>query len=253
MSLKTNQVNEILSKVESNYGLIDRKVVFTGSMEKTRSEIEILAESIRMIPQKTVSKSTDLIVTGHNVGQAKLNMAMKFNTEIITFPKFINKLKKIQRYILKDLDIHNREFEFVKEATQSFPYLINHTSTDIIKSLIADLPSLLKFVNVDFMNNVTLAEMISENGEIYFLLPQNKKRNLSLIEAALFAKENPQIELCSRLIKAQIDVLDLSKASKNQKMYIWDCYKLKLETSDVIELAKIKKDLINNSNSLRLR
>jgi hypothetical protein len=253
MLLKTFQANGILSKADSNYGLVDRKVVFTGSMEKTRSEIENLAESIRMIPQKAVSKSTDLIVTGHRVGQAKLNMAMKFNTEIITFPKFISSLKKIQRYILKDLDIHNKEFEFVKEATQSFPYLINHTSTDFIKSLIADLPYLLKFVNVGFLDNVTLAEMISGNGEIYFLLPQDKKRNLNLIEAALFAKENPQIELCSRLIKAQIDVLDLSKASKNQKMYIWDCYELKLETSDVIELAKIKKDLINNSNSLSLR
>ena len=83
--------------------------------------------------------------------------------------------------------------------------------------------------------------MISENGKIFSLLPQDRKVNLNLIEAALFAKQNPQITLCKNLLKAQIDVLNLDKASKEQKEYIWNCYKSKIDTDDVMELAIIKE------------
>ena len=103
MPFEAMLANELISKLDSDYGLVDRKVVFTGSMEKTRSEIETLAESIRMIPQKTVSKSTDLIVTGNNVGQAKLNASMKFGTPIIKFSIFINNAQKLANFRFRGL------------------------------------------------------------------------------------------------------------------------------------------------------
>ena len=57
-------------------------------------------------------------------------------------------------------------------------------------------------------------------------------------------------------MKVQIDVLNLDKASKEQKEYIWNCYKRKLDTDDVMDLAKSKKDLIDGTiswNSLKRR
>ena len=254
MPLKAMSADEVLSRLNSDYGLVDRKVVFTGSMEKTRSEIETLAESIRMIPQKTVSKSTDLIVTGNNVGQAKLNASMKFGTPIIKFSIFINNAQKLQKYILNELNINDgMDFEFIKESVRKFPFIINFITKKLAKNLVTENPNLIKFLDNEFLDICTLSKMISDNGKIYSLLASDRKRNLNLIEAALFAKENPQITLCKKLIKAQIDVLDLNKASKKQKEYIWECYKLKLDTEDVIELAKRKKDLIGNTNNLKLR
>ena len=257
MSRQTLSIEKIINNIDISPNLIGKKVVFTGSMQKTRNEVEVLAESIGMIPQKAVSKSTNLIVLGENAGQSKLNTAMKFSTPIVKFSNFINIYKKIQKHILENLKINkSRNLEFVKEATNKFPFLINFTSKTFRKSLITEFPELLKFVNSDLLDNITLAKLISENGKIFFLLPQDRKGNLNLIEAALFAKQNPQITLCKKLMKVQIDVLNLDKASKEQKEYIWNCYKRKLETDDVMDLAKSKKDLIDGTiswNSLKRR
>ena len=250
MSRETLSIEKIINNIGINPNLIGKKVVFTGSMERTRNEVETLAGCIVMIPQKAVSKSTDLIVLGENAGQSKLNTAMKFSTPIVKFTKFINTILKIQKHLLDTLEIDSsRNFEFVSEATRTFPFLINFTSKSFRKSLITDFPELLKFVNSDLLDNLTLAKLISENGKIFSLLPQDRKGNLNLIEAALFAQQNPQIALCKNLLKVQIDVLNLDKASKEQKEYIWDCYKAKLDTDDVMDLAKSKKDLIDGTIS----
>ena len=242
MSKQTLSIEKIINDIGISPNLIGKKVVFTGSMERTRNEVETLAGCIGMIPQKTVSKSTDLIVLGENAGQSKLSTAMKFSTPILKFTKFINTILKIQKHILDTLKIDSsRNFEFVSEATRTFPFLVNFTSKSFRKSLITDFPELLKFVNSDLLDNLTLAKLISENGKIFSLLPQDRKGNLNLIEAALFAQQNPQITLCKNLLKVQIDVLNLDKASKEQKEYIWDCYKGKLDTDDVMELATIKE------------
>ena len=242
MSKQTISTEKTINDLSTSCNLIGKKVVFTGSMERTRNEVEVLAGSIGMIPQKAVSKSTDLIVLGEDVGQSKLNTAMKLSTPIVKFSKFINTLRKTQKHLLDTLEINkSRNFEFVSEATRKFPYLINFISRNFRKSLITDFPDLLKFVNSDLLDNLTLAKMISENGKIFTLVSQERKANLNLIEAAIFAKKNPQITLCKKLIKAQIDVLDLDKASNEQKEYIWDCYKSKIDTDDVMELAIIKE------------
>ena len=242
MSRQTLSIEKIIDDIGISPNLIGKKVVFTGSMGRTRNEVETLAGCIGMIPQKAVSKSTDLIVFGENPGQSKLNTAMKFSTPIVKFTKFINTILKIQKHLLDTLEIDlSRNFDFVSEVTRTFPFLINFTSQTFRKSLITDFPELLKFVNSDLLDNLTLAKLISENGKIFSLLPQDRKVNLNLIEAALFAKQNPQITLCKNLLKAQIDVLNLDKASKEQKEYIWNCYKSKIDTDDVMELAIIKE------------
>ena len=242
MSRQTLSIEKIIDDIGISPNLIGKKVVFTGSMGRTRNEVETLAGCIGMIPQKAVSKSTDLIVFGENPGQSKLNTAMKFSTPIVKFTKFINTILKIQKHLLDTLEIDlSRNFDFVSEVTRTFPFLINFTSKTFRKSLITDFPELLKFVNSDLLDNLTLAKLISENGKIFSLLPQDRKVNLNLIEAALFAKQNPQITLCKNLLKAQIDVLNLDKASKEQKEYIWNCYKSKIDTDDVMELAIIKE------------
>ena len=100
MSKQTISTEKIINDLSTSCNLIGKKVVFTGSMERTRNEVEVLAGSIGMIPQKAVSKSTDLIVLGENVGQSKLNTAMKLSTPIVKFSKFINTLRKTQKYLL---------------------------------------------------------------------------------------------------------------------------------------------------------
>ncbi len=242
MSRQTLSIEKIINDIGISPNLVGKKVVFTGSMGRTRSEVETLAGCIGMIPQKAVSKSTDLIVFGENPGQSKLNTAMKFSTPIVKFTKFINTILKIQKHLLDTLEIDlSKNFDFVSEVTRTFPFLINFTSKTFRKSLITDFPELLKFVNSNLLDNLTLAKLISENGKIFSLLPQDRKVNLNLIEAALFAKQNPQITLCKNLLKAQIDVLNLDKASKEQKEYIWNCYESKIDTDDVMELAIIKE------------
>jgi hypothetical protein len=87
-----------------------------------------------------------------------------------------------------------------------------------------------------------LKDLIHKNGDVYKDIPPQKRKDLDLIEAAMFAKTNPQIYLCKRLLKIQMAQLDLSNKTKAQKDFVWNCYEKKLSKDDIFEIARLKKD-----------
>lgn len=80
--------------VDNELDLNDLKVVFTGKMEEgTREEMQELAEEHGAIIQKAVNGSTDLLVTGANVGQKKLEKAQSLGISIISEQDFMASLE----------------------------------------------------------------------------------------------------------------------------------------------------------------
>ncbi|MFA0809502.1 BRCT domain-containing protein [Microbulbifer epialgicus] len=58
-------------------------IVFTGKMENPRKKLEEQALMLGATPQSSVSKNTDILVVGQNVGSKKLEAARKHNTRIL--------------------------------------------------------------------------------------------------------------------------------------------------------------------------
>ena len=87
-----------------------------------------------------------------------------------------------------------------------------------------------------------MKDLIHKNGDVYKDIPPQKRKDLDLIEAAMFAKTNPKIHLCKRLLKIQMAQLDLSNKTKAQKDFVWNCYEKKLSKDDIFEIARLKKD-----------
>jgi DNA ligase (NAD+) len=69
-----------------------KKIVFTGTMSQSRSDIEKQAKSLGINVAKTVSSKTDFLIIGKNVGQSKMNKAKKHNVEILSESEYLKKL-----------------------------------------------------------------------------------------------------------------------------------------------------------------
>lgn len=70
----------------------DKKIAFTGKMEKTRLDMKIIAIKYGAICVDSVSKNTDFLIVGKKPG-SKLKRAKKLNVAIIDekdFLKFLN-------------------------------------------------------------------------------------------------------------------------------------------------------------------
>lgn len=69
------------------------KVVITGSFTNySREQLKELIESHGAVIQSAVSKTTDILVTGHGVGPAKMEKAQKQNTRILTQEQLLQEL-----------------------------------------------------------------------------------------------------------------------------------------------------------------
>ena len=70
----------------------NKKIVFTGAMSHSRSELEKQAKMLGISVAKSVSSKTDFLIIGENVGQSKMNDAKKHKVEIMTESEYLKKL-----------------------------------------------------------------------------------------------------------------------------------------------------------------
>ena len=77
-------------KAKSKGKLNGLNICFTGTMPVKRSVVEELLESLGGIPNKTVKKATEVLVTGEGVGAKKINDALKKGVEIMSFDDFLS-------------------------------------------------------------------------------------------------------------------------------------------------------------------
>ena len=70
-----------------------KKIVFTGTMNLPRSDLEKQAKSLGISVAKSVSSKTDFLIIGENVGQSKMNKAKNHGVEILSESEYLKKLK----------------------------------------------------------------------------------------------------------------------------------------------------------------
>lgn len=80
------------NSLQENTLLTGKKLVFTGSMSKSREEMSALAESAGAVVQSSVSKATDYLVIGEKVGAAKTGKAEKLGVAVISEDEFMEML-----------------------------------------------------------------------------------------------------------------------------------------------------------------
>ena len=69
-----------------------KKIVFTGTMNQPRSDLEKQAKSLGISVAKSVSSKTDFLIIGKNVGQSKMNKAKNHGVEILSESEYVKKL-----------------------------------------------------------------------------------------------------------------------------------------------------------------
>jgi len=228
----------------------NKKVVFTGKIEgKTREGVELLAHSIGLTVQKAVSKNTDFVVFGSDVGQTKLNKAMQLNIPTLKFKEFAKHITYFKDKILQKFNsIKKDNKESIIEFVLQYPFLINHISQPkLVITILKKYNQIIRHVNHSRCDKETLKNLINKNGLVYQDMAPEKRKDFDLIEAAMFAETNPKINLCKRLLKIQMTHLDLTNKTKAQKDYVWECYKKKLPKDDIFKIAKIKKVFLKQS------
>ena len=70
----------------------NKKIVFTGSMDESRVELQKQAKAFGAIVSKSVSSKTDYLIIGENVGQLKTKAAKTHGVEILTESEYLKKL-----------------------------------------------------------------------------------------------------------------------------------------------------------------
>ena len=223
----------------------NKKVVFTGKIEgKTREGVELLAQSIGLTVQKAVSKNTDYVIFGSDVGQTKLDKAMKLNIPVLKFKEFAKHVRYFEEKILQKFNSIKKENKAsIIEFVLQYPFLINHISQPkLVKTILKKYNQLIRYSDHSCFDKETLKNLINKNGLVYQDIAPEKQKDLDLIEAAMFAETNPKIHLCKRLLKIQMAQLDLSNKTKAQKDFVWNCYEKKLSKDDIFEIARLKKD-----------
>ena len=69
-----------------------KKIVFTGTMNQPRSDLERQAKSLGIKVSKSVSSKTDFLIIGENVGHSKMNKAKNNGVEILSESEYLKKL-----------------------------------------------------------------------------------------------------------------------------------------------------------------
>jgi len=69
-----------------------KKIVFTGTMSKSRMELEKQAKALGILVGKSVSSKTDFLIIGENVGQSKIKAAKSHEVEILIEAEYLKKL-----------------------------------------------------------------------------------------------------------------------------------------------------------------
>ena len=88
--LEKTPLSDEVALIESPFH--NKKIVFTGAMSHSRSELEKQAKMLGISVAKSVSSKTDFLIIGENVGQSKMNDAKKHKVEIMTESEYLKKL-----------------------------------------------------------------------------------------------------------------------------------------------------------------
>ena len=88
--LEKTPLSDEVALIESTF--YNKKIVFTGAMSHSRSELEKQAKMLGISVAKSVSSKTDFLIIGENVGQSKMNDAKKHKVEIMTESEYLKKL-----------------------------------------------------------------------------------------------------------------------------------------------------------------
>ena len=87
--------NLVASNVPTKGILSGKKIVFTGTMEKPRKEMEEQATQLGAEVQSSVRSNTDWLVTGNKVGASKISKAEKKGTEIVSVAEYEKRISGI--------------------------------------------------------------------------------------------------------------------------------------------------------------
>ncbi|NCD11281.1 MAG: DNA ligase [Epsilonproteobacteria bacterium] len=69
--------------------LFEKKVVFTGMLSRPRREFQALVEKHGGVSQSIVGKTTDYLVVGENIGNAKITKAVNLGVKVINEQEFL--------------------------------------------------------------------------------------------------------------------------------------------------------------------
>lgn len=102
---KRKEKSERLEEARNNiiYDIFKgKKIVFTGSMKKTRIEMRELATQYGAVTTENVSRKTDFLVVGNKPG-GKLRHAKELGVNIISEKQFCSIIEKRQFYFQLDM------------------------------------------------------------------------------------------------------------------------------------------------------
>ncbi|MDA9357388.1 helix-hairpin-helix domain-containing protein [Candidatus Thioglobus sp.] len=86
------ELEQTLLKTEINQSISpfnSKKIVFTGTMSESRSELQKQAKAFGANVGKSVSSKTDFLIIGENVGQSKIKDAKTHQVEILTEAEYL--------------------------------------------------------------------------------------------------------------------------------------------------------------------
>ncbi|MGD9210619.1 MAG: DNA ligase [Desulfobacteraceae bacterium] len=90
LQFNLTQTPLIRQNVQINSPIANKKVVFSGKMEKgSRDEMQAMARSLGAVIQSAVSGTTDFLICGAKVGAGKLSKAEKLGVTILSEKKYL--------------------------------------------------------------------------------------------------------------------------------------------------------------------
>lgn len=257
-------INKILHKeIESfaSHDMRGKNIVLTGEMTLSRWDMTLLIESVGAKVKTSVTKTTDLLVSGNLKGFSllgnpnksnKMYKANRLNIVTITDKLMIQKVNALQSGLRSCAENHITNNAIHADAwCKEFPFFINSFSWDVTKKIIFQNLSLFKFIEEKryLYDNGIIVKAVWMDGSLFEHVPAVKKKNVQIVEAAMFADNNPKINLCKKLLGIQIKYLDLKNVSLKDREYIWKIYLEKTKLEDVLLVAEAKKHFIQNTNS----
>ena len=78
--------------IQYDHPFQNKKIVFTGTMNQTRAELQKQAKIYGIVVSSSVSSKTDFLIIGENVGQSKLKTAQVNDVVILTEEEYLQKL-----------------------------------------------------------------------------------------------------------------------------------------------------------------
>ena len=260
-------INKILHKeIESfaSHDMRGKNIVLTGEMILSRRDMTLLIESVGAKVKTSVTKTTDLLVWA-NPGRFKgfdprsksnesnkMYKAHRLNIVTITDNLMIQKVNALQAGLLSCAENHiTKNFIHADVWCKEFPFFINSFSWDVTKKIIFQNLSLFKFIDEKryLYDNGIIVKAVWMDGSLFEHVPAVKKKNVQIVEAAMFADNNPKINLCKKLLGIQIKHLDLKNVSLKDREYIWKIYLEKTKLEDVLIIAKEREHFLQNTNS----